>query len=302
MWVKGIYAKNGTIDLHGFEYKRTWSRLAEAVAAGDEELYLQHSVNWEAGQTIMLATSYLKDSRDFNRNEVRTIASVAASSTGGSLITLESAVAYRHEASEAYQVEVALLSRRIKIMGSADDSTPTDAVTTACAEAGTNLAGDTSSPCSDSYLTGYGGHVLAHGTEATLRTAGIELVRMGQTNVMGRYPLHMHMMKDEGGARSYVHDCSVHESYYRGITIHGTHNATVAHNTAYDIIGHCYYFEDGVEENNTVAYNFAGHVHFLGDHSYSNSFTGQWADDVPATTSLTLPADISAAGFYFPNR
>jgi hypothetical protein len=40
---------------------------------------------------------------------------------------------------------------------------------------------------------------------------------------------------------------------------------TLTKNTGFDIIGHCFFAsEDGVEENNTLSYNFAGHIHPLG--------------------------------------
>ena len=70
-WVKGIYALNGTIDLHGHEYTRTWTRLAAQVSTGATVLHLQHAVNWEVGQTVLITGTTLKDARDFHQNEVR---------------------------------------------------------------------------------------------------------------------------------------------------------------------------------------------------------------------------------------
>ena len=161
--------------------------------------------------------------------------------------------------------------------------------------------GDSGVPCNDTLLTGYGGHVMAEGTGATLRVSGVELVRMGQTNVIGRYPMHAHMMGAQGGSRSYFKDASVHQSYYRCISLHGTHQMTVANNVAFDAIGHCYYLEDGVEENNTLAYNLAAHIHFLGSpgtSSWGSQFT---LEDTSATSDLRVPADMPASGFYITN-
>ena len=31
------------------------------------------------------------------------------------------------------------------------------------------------------------------------------------------------------------------------------------------VTGHCYYLEDGVEEFNTLSYNLAAHIHFMGE-------------------------------------
>ena len=50
-----------------------------------------------------------------------------------------------------------------------------------------------------------------------------------------------------------MRDCAVHRSFYRCVSVHGTSYATVSQNVAYDVIGYCYYLEDGVEERNYFA-------------------------------------------------
>ena len=217
-------------------------------------------------------------------------------------VTLSAAVSHTHVASAAYQAEVALLSRRIVVQGSALDSPPTDQTNanglSTCDHDKTTL-GDNGVPCNNTYLTGYGAHVMAQGEAATLRVSGVELVRVGQTNVVGRYPLHAHLLGESGGARSYVSDAAVHQSYYRCMSIHGTHRLTLAHSVAYDAIGHCWYLEDAVEENNTLAFNLAAHVHFMG--SPARATNGQFGPDIYATSELQLPADTTASGFYISN-
>ena len=49
----------------------------------------------------------------------------------------------------------------------------------------------------------------------------------------------------------YLKDSSIHHSFYRCVSIHGTNNITMTENVAYDVTGHCYYLEDEVEEDNT---------------------------------------------------
>ncbi len=71
---------------------------------------------------------------------------------------------------------------------------------------------------------------------------------------MARYPFHFHMLYD-GGKNSYIRQSAVHQSFFRGITVHATNNALVSQNVAYDITGSCYYIEDGVEERNRLEYN-----------------------------------------------
>ena len=126
---------------------------------------------------------------------------------------------------------------------------------------------------------------------------GLELHRMGQTNTLGRYPIHFHVLGDEC-ADCYFQDSSIHESYYRCISIHGTNNMTVSENVAYDVTGFCYYLEDGVEEYNTLSYNLAAHIHIIGNPAIGGS---QRINPVNASANLLLPADITASGFYITN-
>ncbi len=142
-----------------------------------------------------------------------------------------------HHASKEYQAEVALLSRRIL------------------------LQGDSSSDASK-----FGGHVLITGRG---RISGVEFYRMGQNNTMARYPLHFHLMGSS--PTSFMSDNSVHDAYFRCFTIHGTHDTLVTRNVAFNTVGHCYYMEDGVEENNTISYNLAVRVAIIGSPATSAS-------------------------------
>ena len=151
--------------------------------------------------------------------------------------------ANRHE----YQAEVALLSRNVVVRGDAH-SPPTDPqpAGVVCSD---NARKDI--PCHNYHLTGYGAHVLV-GDAATARISSVEFTRVGQTNRIGRYPVHLHML-GEGGGRSAVSDCAVHESYYRGVVIHATNNTAVTRNVAYDVTGHCFYVESGNEVSVVVS-------------------------------------------------
>jgi hypothetical protein len=86
---------------------------------------------------------------------------------------------------------------------------------------------------------------------------------MGQTNVLGRYPMHFHIL-NEGCSDCYFRDSSVHRSFYRCVSIHGTHYTTISENVAYDVTGFCYYLEDGVEHHNRLEFNLGAHIHFMG--------------------------------------
>ena len=48
-----------------------------------------------------------------------------------------------------------------------------------------------------------------------------------------------------------MRDCSVHRSFYRCVSIHGTSYATLSQNVAYDVTGYCYYLEVRVRGTGT---------------------------------------------------
>ena len=131
---------------------------------------------------------------------------------------------HTHLANNGYQGEVGLLNRWIKVMGASSDSEPTDADTLDCT--GQYVWGSNGVQCPE--LTGFGGHIIVHnGGKGYVE--GVELTRMGQTNVLGRYPIHFHDLGDECDDCYFKHS-SVHRSYYRCISIHGTDNLLVTEN------------------------------------------------------------------------
>lgn len=302
---KGIDV-SGVLELHGKQYYRTWTRLAKTALAGDKVLLLQDQVNWEPGQKIVLVTTAMKDSREWHQNEVLTISSLGANPPPGvgAVVYLASSVTYRHLAVAAYQAEVGLLSRMITIQGSAADSEPTDPDPLTCtymnypsSPSGVqrSIHGSQSRPCPNKELTGFGGHIMVN-LGGIGRVEGVQLYRMGQTNVLGRYPMHFHLL---GNCPScYFKHSSVYRSFYRCISIHGTHFTTVSENVAYDITGYCYYLEDGIEEDNTISFNLAALVHFLGEAPWG---WGQETQINKQSSILTNPADVTASGFYITN-
>lgn len=240
-WTKGIYVANGTIEVHGAQYFPTWTRLARSVLPADTVIFLQDTVNWEVGQSIVVTTTELKDSRDYNRNEERIIKAVYSTIYANvSAIEVTEPFVFKHYAGKPYQAEVALLSRRIVIQGDPDNSEPTDTQDAVCYD-----SGDSTYPCNDRYLTGFGAHVRIQGNPSIGRFSGVEWFRVGQTNVLGRYSIHFHMVgQSVATGRFYVQDSSVHRSYFRAYAIHGTNNVTLSQNVAYDVIGHAYFLED----------------------------------------------------------
>jgi len=298
---KGIVVNGaGVLSLHGAPFYQTWSRLATTAMEGENVLYLQDAINWQAGQEVVITTSQHKDSRDWHQNEVRTIDFVKACShlgDGVTAVVFTEPLSYGHFGGVEYQAEVGLLSRRIIIQGSEDDSEPTDMEPIACDD--NDYFG--SFPCPDSFLTGYGATVVAIGSGgASLQLSNVEFFRVGQTNARGRYPVHFHLVVD--GSTSYIEDCSFHRSYNKAVVVHGTNFARVSRNVAYDVIGHAFYLQDGVEEENIIEFNLAAHVHSLVPPVVGTSnLYAQNLDDVFESEDNRDPVDATACGFYFAN-
>lgn len=82
-----------------------------------------------------------------------------------------------------YQAEVGLLSRNILLQGNED---------------------------AEAIEKGPGVRVKGQG-----RFSGVMAYRMGQKNVLGSYPFHYHLVGD--AKHSYITDCSVYKSFFRGM-------------------------------------------------------------------------------------
>ncbi|ORY52977.1 hypothetical protein BCR33DRAFT_761302 [Rhizoclosmatium globosum] len=297
--VKGIAIVNGgTLDIHGVTYAPTWTRLAATALKGEKQILIQDIVNWEVGQTILITTTATKDSRDFNQNDVAVISSIGLASGIGpavSLITLAAPLLYNHYGGPEYQAEVGLLSRRIVVKGDDQNSNLTTTQAVCVGDAQSQVS---TWPCGAPQ--GYGGHIIVIGT-AIGRASGLELFQMGQTNVMGRYPYHIHQA-GQNGINSYLKSSSIHQSFFRCMSVHGSHNVTISNNVAYDITANCFYIEDGIEEDNTFSYNLAAHIHFLGAPTKPSNFWSQGLDTVMQDpVNLIVPTDVSAACFYITN-
>lgn len=60
-----------------------------------------------------------------------------------------------------------------------------------------------------------------------------------------------------------------------------------------------YYLEDGVETGNTISFNLAAFIHMIGPDIPSGG--GQTTATYKQSTTLTLPADVTASGYYISN-
>ena len=220
----------GQIEIHG-QQKVSWNNLGADVNSGTNQITMATPVDWTVGDEIVIVSS----SFDWEEAEQRTITAISIDSL---TLTLNTPLNYPHSGTtNTYtrssdnktwtadlRAEVGLLTHNITIQGDANSLT-----------------------------NGFGGHMMCM-PNSTMNASSIELYRMGQKGSLGRYPWHWHHVH-LAGAGQYFKNSSVHHSFNRGITIHGTSYVNVENNFFYDHIGHGVFLEDGSERFNTIKNN-----------------------------------------------
>jgi cell migration-inducing and hyaluronan-binding protein len=216
---RGIMLSGGTLNLHG-NRSNAWTKLAKTAEAGSNSIEVLNAAQWQVGDEIVLASTDF----DPRQAERRTIAAIK-----GNKITLDNPLAYMHFGKITFDVdergEVGLLTRNIKIQASEDAA-----------------------------QTFFGGHIMAMVT-SKMYVDGVELNRMGQNLQLARYPIHWHLVGDAKG--QYIRNASIHDTYNRCVTVHGTNFVRVENNVTYNIVGHCFFLEDGIEHGNQFVHNLA---------------------------------------------
>jgi cell migration-inducing and hyaluronan-binding protein len=216
---RGIMISGGTLNLHG-DRTNTWTKLASTAKAGSTSIQVLNAAGWRVGDEIVLAsTDY--DPRQAERRSISAIS--------GNKITLDKKLEYMHFGKITFDVdergEVGLLTRNIKIQASAD--------------------------AEQSF---FGGHIMAM-PSSHMYVEGVELNRMGQNLTLARYPIHWHLVGDAKG--QYIKNASIHDTYNRCVTVHGTNFLRVENNVTYNTVGHCFFMEDGIEHDNQFVHNLA---------------------------------------------
>src|SRR5678815_1591087 len=209
---RGIMLMGGTLNLHG-DRTNSWTKLSSTANAGATSIQVLNAAGWRVGDEIVLAsTDY--DPRQAERRNISAIS--------GNTITLDKKLDYMHFGKITFDVdergEVGLLTRNIKLQASAD--------------------------AEQSF---YGGHVIAM-ANSKMFVEGVEFNRMGQNMTLARYPIHWHLIGDAQG--QYIKNASLHDTYNRCVTVHGTNYLHVENNVTYNTVGHCFFLEDGAEHGN----------------------------------------------------
>jgi len=265
---RGIIMMAGTLSLHG-DRKHSWTKLAKTARAGSARIEVLNAAGWRKGDEIVLASTDF----DPRQAERRTVTAIS-----GNAITLDKPLNYMHFGEVTFDVdergEVGLLTRNIRIQASDD--------------------------AERSY---FGGHIMAM-AGSKMYVSGVELNRMGQNMHLARYPVHWHIIGE--GQGQYVENSSIHDTYSRCVTVHGTNNVRVENNVTFNTVGHCFFLEDAVETGNQFIRNLAMQIkcHPDGKPCVPTNLAPGGATAGTAgqgTKDVLIPSDNTASAFWITN-
>ncbi len=270
---RGIMISGGTLNLHG-DRTHTWTKLASTAKAGSTSIEVLDASGWRVGDEIVLASTDF----DPRQAERRTIAAIR-----GNRITLDKPLEYMHFGKITFDVdergEVGLLTRNIRIQASPDSET-----------------------------TYFGGHIMAM-PSSKMYVSGVELSRMGQHMTLARYPIHWHLVGE--GKGQYVKNASIHDTFSRCVTVHGTNNLRIEGNVTYNTVGHCFFLEDGIETGNEFVRNLAIQIKCHPTKScvpYNLAPTGEISENRQTIRQASvsgqdtlLPSDNTVAAYWITN-
>ena len=132
---------------------------------------------------------------------------------------------------------------------------------------------------------------------------GLDVSFFGQQGILGRYPIHFHMCADVSGAL--LQSNTVRNSFQRGYVVHGSHNVTLVDNVGYEISGHCYFLEDGIETGNVFRRNIGSHIRRptfrlpSGPGQTDHNPTVFWCSNAQNYWYHNVAAGSVASGFWF---
>ncbi len=309
---RGLNVQGGRLELYGAVPQPLWTRLGDHASAGSSNLALSAPANWRGGDTIAVgpsdfygvaATERLVLSADAAGQRLSTRSPLGAARWGrlqhvtSNGMSLTPEPGYSPPVAPAPTVlderaPVANLSRNIVIQ-SADDS---------------------------HWRNGFGAHVMVMGLQSKIVIDGVEMRRMGQAGVLGRYPMHWHLLSYANG--SFIGDAVGHairnsaiwQSANRCVVVHATNGVQVQNNICQDIAGHAFFLEDAVERRNVFEGNLALMIRapapgkVIKAHEGAGQFqvgpSGFWLTNPDNTVRGNVAGDAQGNGFWlaFPRK
>lgn len=214
---------DGRMDLHGAPMNRTWLDLAKNANAGDTSVVLPEAVTgWRVGDEVLLTgakrsyASTRRDNPEASSTETRRIAKI-----DGLTLHLDKPLAQEHLGEGEFRCEIANLSRNV-VVESADPK-------------------------------GGRGHTMYH-RHCAGAISYARFAHLGQEGMLGRYPIHFHLVGDTMRGSSVI-GVAIVDSHNRWVTIHGTHFLVVRDCVGYQSVGHGFFLEDATEVYNLLDRN-----------------------------------------------
>ncbi|XP_042688670.1 fibrocystin isoform X6 [Centrocercus urophasianus] len=255
---KFLAVRNGTLSIHGWMPKVTFTYLKSSALANDLRLVLQKPVDWEPGDEIVVGRTGLGDAQQ--QEEVAVIESV-----NNTELYLRSPLRYSHNVGEErvngqslpLTAVVALLSRRVVVQGNVTKERISHI--RECAEAGGTRGG---SRClykrSERQLGSrdLGAVVIVEafqGATSQLQVEGVQFYHMGQAFWQQRSALTV--AGNAQMADSYIRGCCFLDSFGQGLHLTGISNLSVDSNVFFNISGHGLLLGSGLEKGNRIRNN-----------------------------------------------
>ncbi|MDB5300660.1 MAG: hypothetical protein JWO87_2323 [Phycisphaerales bacterium] len=213
----------GRWDVHGSPMVHTWSKLAVAAKAGADSVTLADDPGgWKPGDRVVLTRSAIDDFAS-HHPELTTTEERIITAVDGKTIRFDQPLTATHVVLGGNATEAANLSRNV-VIESADPQ-------------------------------GVRGHTMYH-FQSTGGISYAEFRHLGKRNVLGKYPVHFHLVRDSMRGNGVV-GASIWDSQNRFMAIHGTDYLLVRDCVGYQCVGHGFFLEDATEQYNLLDHNIA---------------------------------------------
>ncbi len=325
MGTRGILVSaGGKLELFGNAPAVSWTKLNAHANAGATALTLERTVDWRAGDQIVVAPTEWYGpywvSQAVHDASIATERRSLASNASGTSLALSSGLTGFRWGRLQYATDTGMSLTRGNFTKPHPDVADT---LDERAEVG-NLTRNVVIQSTDDALwrnSGFGAQVMVMDRSSSLQFDGVELRRMGQAGKTGRYPIHWHMLSYAADGSNlgdavghFVRNSSVWDSRQRCMVIHGTNGVTLQNNICYDIKGHAIFLEDAVERRNVIEGNLVLRVrspvdalavteHEKFGHMCGAS-AGYWLTNPDNTVRRNAVADAQGNGFWlsYPQR
>ncbi len=316
MGTRGILVMGGKLELYGQTPNLAWTKLAENALDNSSKLRLVDAVNWKTGDQIVIAPTDFYNDGNFTKTSETEVLEI--SSVTGSTVGLKTPLEKFRWGQLQYATDTGM-SLTPGTLSKPDPGVPS--ILDERAEVG-NLTRNIVIQGADDDLwktQGFGAQIMIMDKNSSVTIDGVELRRMGQSGMFGRYPIHFHNLsydntgKELGDASNMiVQNSSIHDTAQRCVVIHGSNGVSIKNNICYDIKGHAMFLEDAVERRNVFDHNLILKIRFplkpllkheQKDHA-GGSASGFWLTNPDNTVRGNVVADGVSHGFWlaFPNK